>query len=103
MDPADVQLALSVHGAAMGNHKQAIRFTMEQTASLARSVNTLVQCLDDAISTGEVGGVQRTVEPKVHICDPECYDRDLNKCRGFLLQWRRFSLNVHVFSPPSSP
>lgn len=87
MDPADVQLALSGHGAAMGNHEQAIRFTMEQTASLARSVNTLVQRLDDGISTGEVGGVQRTVELEVHICNPERYDGDLNKCQGLLLQW----------------
>lgn len=98
MDPADIQRALSGQGIAIGSHEQSLKYTHEQVASLAHSVNTLVQRLDSAIGSGAIGGSQTNAGPELYACDPEPYDGDLNKCRGFLLQCRLvFSQRARLF------
>lgn len=87
-----------MEGAAIGNHEQALNFTREQIASLALSVNTLVQRLDSAMSSVAVGGTQATSGANSYACDPEPYEGNLNKCRGFILQCRQvFSQRARLF------
>lgn len=101
MDPADTQRALSGQGAAISRHEQSIQIAHDSISQLAHSVNELVQQLkhvpcSEPASNSRVGGAAGFSDS--YTCDPEPYDGDLSKCRGFVLQCQLvFSQRAHLF------
>lgn len=98
MDPAGTQRSLADQEAAISRHEQSIQIAHQSLAALARSVDTLVQRLNQAPSLGAAGDQETSVPASSYACDPDPYDGDLGKCRGFILQCRLvFSQRAHLF------
>lgn len=91
MDPADTRRVLSSQDAAIARHDQSIQIAHQNLASLDNSVETLVQRLGQATVSGSPGtpSHEETSLPTASCaCDPDPFDGDLSKCRGFVLQYR---------------
>ena len=78
MDPADTHQGFSSRDAAIARHEQSIRIAHDNIALLARSVDTLVQHLGQSGSSGAPGSSC--------VRDPDPFDGNLDKCRGFVFQ-----------------
>ncbi|XP_056888165.1 protein dispatched homolog 3 isoform X3 [Takifugu flavidus] len=97
MDPADIHHALSRHGALLGQHKQLLQALVENRTHVAKAVADLMQqscpILPPTIPyASTISTSQRT--SSTHICDPESFHGDLDKCQEFLLQYCRYSMDV---------
>lgn len=102
MDPADIHHALSRHGALLGQHKQLLQALVENRTHVAKAVADLMQqscpILPPTIPyASTISTSQRT--SSTHICDPESFHGDLDKCQEFLLQyWLVFQQKARLFS-----
>lgn len=103
MDPADSQRSLTN---TIRQHEESIQIAHQNVAALARSVGALVQQMSHLASSGATAGSGEggaaAPSGSSHACDPEPFDGDLSKCRGFLLQCRLvFAQRPHLFTSDS--
>lgn len=92
MDPADSQRLLSAQNAALSRHEQSIQIAHQNVTSLAQSVESLVRQMSSLSASGDATASASATATAAaggsYACDPEPFDGDLNRCRGFLLQCR---------------
>lgn len=90
MDPAKAQQALSTQGALLGQHHQVISALSDNSARTSQNIADLTQQLANLSTqvSALVTASTRQQTTDSHACDPEPFEEDLGKCRGFLLQRR---------------
>lgn len=93
MDPAEQKRALATQGALFGQHQQSIQALLDNT--MAWSMSELSQQMAYLVSSGSSRLQLRTRQPQLRLRVPKTlipaipsFDRDLDKCRSFLLQHR---------------
>lgn len=81
----------------LGNHEQAILHNM---AALSQSVHELIQNMQRLVAIPVPCDAAAAPSPPAesYACDPESFDGDLDRCRGFIMQCELvFSQRVHSF------
>lgn len=110
MDPAHPNQALSANGAAIGQFHKDIWEIRQELSALRQAIEGLTQLPvshDGAPQTkaSSVADYAVAVAPTCdsYACDPEPFDGNLDRCRGFLLQCRLvFSQQSRLFTSDES-
>lgn len=94
MDIADKQCAVSCQGALLGQHGQLLQALVKNSTKVAKVADLTQQVALLAGPTPQLAGPTASAIgtspriPSTHICDPELFQGDLDKCWGFLLLCR---------------
>lgn len=91
MDPVDTLHAVSRQEALLGQYEQLLQALVENSTQMAMAMADLMQqvmllvgpALQPAGPTASATGTSPWI-PSMHICNPELFHGDLNKCQGFL-------------------
>lgn len=89
----------------LDNHEQAIAALYHNVDALTQSITNRTQRMERQGSPShphpppvQAAVVAPTSPSDAYMCDPEPFDRDIDKCRGFLLQCRLvFSQHPRMF------
>lgn len=85
MDPADRRPTVSTPEVFLSRHGQAIQILLDSMVELTRDMRCLVPSRSSPPSGAAAAGPSPS-RGDSHACDPKPFIRDLDKCRGFLLQ-----------------
>lgn len=87
-DPADTHCALSSQGTLLGQHDQLLRTVLEKLPVMTQMVSELTQQVSKLTGSAYPLAAAASVGVRdSYACDPQLFEGDLVKWRGFLLQW----------------
>lgn len=85
MDPAEQHPTMATPEVFLSRHKQAIQILLDNMAALSREMRRLANSRTSSPSAAATAGASPS-RGDSHARDPEPFNGDLDKCRGFLLQ-----------------